>query len=145
MNALKLCYLFAGVFFTVGLLSGIGKYIGIVKSKNATAPEYVSILHRASLLYSFACILLAKFVELSTLPEEINFYSALSAIVFFAFAQITYLLHALLKDTENQFLKPYRLGNWFYPSFLQHISMVLLILGELGGFLILFWGFIRSL
>ncbi|HMV44752.1 MAG TPA: hypothetical protein PK079_05005 [Leptospiraceae bacterium] len=145
MNALKLCYLFAGVFFLVGLLCGIWKYLGIVKSKNGVAYEYISILHRASLLYSFACILLAKFVELSSLPEEINFYSALAAISFFGFAQITYFLHAVLKDTENQFSKPYRIGNWFFPSFLLHLSMVFLILGELGGFMILFWGFIRSL
>ncbi len=145
MDALRLCYLSAGVFFIVGLLCGIWKYRGIVKSKDAIAPEYVSILHRASLLYSFACILLAKFVELSTLSEEINYYSALAAIVFFSFAQVTYFLHALLKDTENQFAKPYRLGNWILPSFLIHMSMALLILGELGGFLILFWGFVRSL
>lgn len=127
------------------ILNGNWKYRGMVKSKDAMAPEYVSILHRASLLYSSACILLAKFVELSTLSEEINFYSALAAIVFFSFAQVTYFLHALLKDTENQFAKPYRLGNWILPSFLIHMSMALLILGELGGFLILFWGFVRSL
>jgi hypothetical protein len=145
MNALKLCYLFAGIYFLVGLLSGIWKYHGIVKSKNGIAHEYVSVLHRASLLYSFACILLAKFVELSSLSEEVNFYSALAVIAFFGFAQITYFLHALLKDTENQFSKPYQLGGWFYPSFLLHLSMILLIIGELGGFMILFWGFLRTL
>jgi hypothetical protein len=145
MDALKLCYLFAGVFFLVGILSGIWKYIGIIKSETAVAHEYISVLHRASLLYSFACILLAKFVELSTFSEEVNFYSALLVMVFFAFAQITYFIHAVLKDTENQFLKPYRLGNWFFPSFLIHFSMVLLILGEVGGFVVLFWGFLRSL
>ncbi|TGL75678.1 hypothetical protein [Leptospira jelokensis] len=145
MNALQLCYLFAGSFFTVGLLCGIWKYFGILNSKDAVAHEYISILHRASLLYSFACLLLAKFVELSTLPENINFYAAFVSMGFFAFAQIVYLIHAILKDTDNQFAKPYRLGNWLYPSFLIHGSMVLLILGELGGFLILFWGFISSL
>ena len=145
MDALRLCYLSAGVFFIVGLLCGIWKYQGIVKSKDATAPEYVSILHRASLLYSFACILLAKFVELSTLSAEINFYSALAAIVFFSFAQVTYFLHAILQDTENQFAKPYRLGNWILPSFLIHFSMEIKIIGELGGFLILFKRIVRSL
>ncbi len=144
MDAIRVCYLFAGVFFLVGLLCGIWKYVGIIQSKNAIAPEYVSVLHRAALLYSFACILLAKFVELSTLPESLNFFAASSAILFFAFAQITYLLHALLKDTENQFAKPYRLGNWFLPPILIHLSMVLLILGEIGGFMILFWGYVRS-
>lgn len=144
MDALRLCYLFAGIFFTVGLLCGIWKYIDILRSETAVAHEYISVLHRSSLLYSFACILLAKFVELSTLSETINFFSALSVMIFFAFAQITYFLHAVLRDTENQFLKPYRLGNWFYPSFMIHLSMILLILGEVGGFLVLFWGFFRQ-
>jgi hypothetical protein len=145
MNALNLCYVFAGSFFTVGLLTGIWKYNGIVKSKEAVANEYVSILHRASLLYSFACILLGKFVELSDLSEDIEFYAALSAMSFFAFAQVTYLLHALLKDTDNQFKKPYQLGKWFLPAIMIHGSMVLLILGELGGTLVLFFGFLRTL
>lgn len=145
MSALNLCYLSAGTYFLVGLLCGIWKYVGIVKSEKGVAHEYISILHRASLLYSFACILLGKFAELSSLPEEVNFYAALSAIVFFGFAQATYLMHALLKDTDNQFAKPYRLGSWLYPSFLLHVSMVFLIVGEVGGFLVLFWGFVRNL
>lgn len=145
MSALQLCFLSAGIFFLVGLLSGIWKYLGIINSKSASAHEYINVLHRSSLLYSFACILLGKFVELSTHSEELNFYSALAVIVFFTFAQTTYFLHGILKDTENQFSKPYKLGNWNLPPFLIHLSMVLLILGEIGGFLILFWGFIRSI
>ncbi|GBF50407.1 hypothetical protein LPTSP4_19320 [Leptospira ryugenii] len=145
MDALKLCYVFGGSFFLVGLLCGIWKYYGILKSKDAVAPEYVSVLHRASLLYSFACILLSKFVELSSFSEEVNFYAAFSAMVFFAFAQSTYFLHAVLKDTDNQFQKPYRIGSWLHPAILTHGSMVLLILGEVGGFAVLFWGFLRTL
>lgn len=145
MDALRLCYVFAGVFFLVGLLTGIWKYLGIIKSNEAVAHEYINVLHRASLLYSFACILLAKFVELSSFPEVVNFYAALTSMGFFAFAQVTYLIHAILKDTDNQFAKPYRLGTWQFPSFLIHSSMVLLILGEVGGFLVLFLGFIKSL
>ncbi|MCZ8344511.1 MAG: hypothetical protein O9301_15865 [Leptospira sp.] len=145
MDALKLCFIFGGVFFAVGLLTGIWKYAGILKSKDAVAPEYVSILHRASLMYSFACILLSKFVELSSFSETINFYAALASMSFFAFAQSTYLLHAILRDTDNQFRKPYVLGGWKMPAFMIHSSMFFLILGELGGFLVLFWGFIRTI
>ena len=145
MNALSLCYLGAGVFFLTGLSSGIWKYSGILRSSEGVAPEYVNILHRASLLYSFACILLAKFVMLSTLGDTVELVAVASVIGFFAFAQLTYLIHALLGDTDNQFRRPYRLGRFPLPGALIHGSMILLIVGELGGFSVLFWGYIRTL
>ncbi len=145
MNALTICYLAAGVFFLAGLLSGIWKYSGILRSEEAVAPEYVNILHRASLLYSFASILLAEFVKLSSLNEPLELIAVISVIGFFAFAQITYLIHALLGDTDNQFRKPYQLGPFRMPGIIIHGSMVLLILGEVGGFAILFYGYLRTL
>ncbi|MEM7182442.1 MAG: hypothetical protein AAF518_16125 [Spirochaetota bacterium] len=145
MTALQLCYLAAGVFFTIGLLSGIWKYWGIVQSEKAEAHEYVSVLHRAALMYSFASILLAKFVELNPYSEQVKFYAVAAVVGFFAFAQTTYFIHAILKDTDNQFRKPYVIGGWKFPPFLLHLSMFLLIAAELGGFLVLFWGYVSSL
>ncbi|MBI41362.1 MAG: hypothetical protein CMF59_17335 [Leptospiraceae bacterium] len=145
MTALTLCYLAAGVFFLGGLLSGIWKYQGILKSAEAVAPEYVNVLHRASLLYAFASILLAEFVELSNLSNSMELLGVAMAVGFFAFAQFTYLIHGILGDTDNQFLKPYRLGPWKMPGSIIHGAMVLLILGEVGGFSILFWGYLRTL
>ena len=58
--AVKLCILAAGVFFMSGLLTGVWKYWHIAHSAGATAPVYVDIAHRTSLLYSFAAILLAR-------------------------------------------------------------------------------------
>lgn len=145
MTALELCYTSAGLFFTGALLTGIWKYLGIVKSDDAKAPEYVSVLHRAGLMYSFATMLLAEFTKLSRLSDRIEFYASLAVILFFAFAQFTYLVHAILRDTDNQFKKPYRLWKWKVPPVMIHGSMVFLILGETGGFLVLFWGYLITL
>lgn len=145
MNALSLSYLAAGTFFLTGLITGIWKYVGILRSREAVAPEYVSILHRAALLYSFACILLAEFVKLSTLVDILELAAVSVIIGFFAFAQLTYLIHAILGDTDNQFRTPHRLGRFKLPGLVIHGSMVLLILAEVGGFSVLFWGYVRTL
>ncbi len=145
MSALELCYVSAGVFFLVGLISGIGKYAGIVRSATAVAPEYVSVLHRAALLYSFAALLLARFVELNPYSESVRFWSAAAVLAFFAFAQLTYLVHAVLGDTDNQFRKPYVLGPVRLPAVMIHGSMLLLILAEIGGFAVLFFGYLQTL
>ena len=145
MSALDLCYTSAGVFFLVGLISGIGKYAGILKSPQAEAPEYVSILHRAALLYSFAALLLAQFVQLNPYSESVKFWAAAAVLAFFAFAQFTYFVHAVLGDTDNQFRKPYILGPIRLPAFVIHGSMVLLILAEIGGIAVLFFGYLEAL
>lgn len=145
MTAIELCFVSAGVFFLIGLLTGVWKYAGILRSERAEAPEYVSILHRAALLYSFAAILLAQFVERNALSENVRFWAAAAVLAFFAFAQLTYLIHALLGDTDNQFRRPYRLGPLHLPPFIIHASMALLVAAELGGFAVLFWGYLQTL
>ena len=55
----------AGVFFLTALLTGVWKYLQIRASENATAHPYVDIAHRASLMYSFAALLLAEFAVIS--------------------------------------------------------------------------------
>jgi hypothetical protein len=52
----QLCLTAACVFFMTGLLTGIWKYAHIARSADATAPVYVDIAHRSSLLYSFAAL-----------------------------------------------------------------------------------------
>lgn len=138
-------FIFAGIFFICGLLSGIWKYIAIIKSSTAQAPAYVDIFHRASFTYSFASFLIAIFARYSLWPLEINLIAVLTATFFFTFALLTYLLHGLLVDTDNQFRKPYRLGSLTLPPFIVHSSMILLILGELAGFTIVFTGFILKM
>jgi hypothetical protein len=133
-----------GVFFLTGLLTGIWKYISIWRSPTAEAPRYVSIAHQTSLLYAFAALVLLKFLEFSPYTETLNLLAVAVPLFFFALAIATYITHGILQDTDNQFQKPYRLGRILFPPSLFHLFVWFLILGETGGFLVLFFGFLNS-
>src|SRR5271156_1659271 len=97
------------------------------------AHPYVDIAQRAALLYAFATVLIAVFVELSAWPVWVNLTAAMVVVFFFVAAIGSYILHGARRDTENQFEHPAR-GTG--------VSMALLILGEMGGFAVIFAGFI---
>lgn len=142
--ASRLCLVAAGVFFGAGLLTGVWKYWHIARSAEARAPVYVDIAHRASLLYSFAAILLAHFAALSAWSERTNLIAAALPLAFFAMAIAGYVMHGLLRDTDNQFEKPHRVGTLALPGFALHGFMWLLVAGEIGGFAVLFAGFLAA-
>jgi hypothetical protein len=139
-NAQVVAVLAAGIFFLVGLLSGTWKYLSIRASDDAQAPVYVDLLHRAALLYSFACILIDRFVGISKLPDAVELYAVLALVTFFGAALMTYLVHGLLQDTDNQLRKPHRLGRGTLPSGVITLFMGSLIVAEVGGFVILLYG-----
>jgi hypothetical protein len=143
--AAAFCIVAAGVFFLCGLLTGAWKYFHVARSPAATAPIYVDIAHRASLLYSFASILLAVFAALSAWSVRTNLVAAALPIAFFAAAIGGYVLHGWLRDTDNQFLKPHRIGALELPSTGLHGFMWILMLAEIGGFAVLFAGVIVTL
>lgn len=69
----------------------------------ATSPDhlahpYVDIAHRSALLYSFATLLLAVFVELSAWPAWVNAAAAATVILFFVGAIGSYILHGAKRD-----------------------------------------------
>lgn len=132
-TAEKLCLLAAFVFFMTGLITGIWKYVCMARSEKATTPRYVNVAHQASLMYSFAALLLGWFASYSVFPEWLNTLSAASALLFFALAIGSYILHGVLKDTTNQLRKPHKMGAWTLPPALMVIFMVLLIIAEVGG------------
>ena len=66
------------------------------------------IAHRAALLYSFATLLIAVFVEFSAWPAWINLSAAMVAVFFFVAAIGSYIVHGARRDTENQFAHPPR-------------------------------------
>jgi hypothetical protein len=123
----------AGLIFLWALLLGVWKYRQIAASPDAQAHPYVDIAHRAALLYSFATLLLAAFVELSGFATAVNLLAAFVPIFFFAGAIVGYSVHGWRHDTDNQFRDP-------VPG--THAFMWALIVGEIGGMLVLLAGFI---
>jgi amino acid transporter len=123
----------AGLIFLVALVLGVWKYGQIARSERHSAHPYVDIAHRAALLYAFATLLVAAFVELSAWSTAVN-ATAAGILVFFFLAAITgYVVHGLRQDTDNQFRDPVR-G--------LHTFMLALIVGEIGAFAVLLAGFV---
>ncbi len=127
----------AFLFFMTGLLTGVWKYLHITRSPEATAPVYVDIAHRSSLMYSFAALLLGEFAARSVFPAAVNTGAALAALSFFALAIVTYIVHGILGDTDNQLRRPHRVGSMLLPPWATGVFMGMLILAELGGTLVL--------
>jgi hypothetical protein len=121
------------VMFLVALLLGVWKYRQIAISENHAAHIYVDIAHRAALLYSFALLLIATFVELSGFSELVNLLAAGAMALYFYLAIATYALHGWREDTENQYRNPVK-GT--------HAFMITLIIAEIGGWLVLIAGFL---
>ncbi|MCP4843353.1 MAG: hypothetical protein GY887_16630 [Halieaceae bacterium] len=144
-TAEKLAIVSSGVFFLTALLTGIWKYRQIMAAPEGKAHPYVDICHRASLLYAFAAILLAKFVEISQLPAVWEISATAAVVFYFAVAILSYMVHGLLQDTENQLKAPFRLGQNTLSAHQVSVHMWMLITAEVGGFLILFYGVLAAL
>jgi hypothetical protein len=145
LPAVRLCIVSSGLFFMTALLTGAWKYFHIARSPTATAPVYVDIAHRAALLYSFAALLLGAFAALSVWSSMVNLVAAALPLAFFALAIGGYVLHGLLRDTDNQFLQPHRIGPMALPSGGLAGFMWALMVAEIGGFGVLFVGALRRL
>lgn len=139
----KLTVFACGIFFLTGLLTGVWKYLSIWKSPTSEAPRYVNVAQQASLLYAFAALVLLKFLEFSPYAETINLLAVAFPLFFFVLAIATYVAHGILQDTDNQLQKPYRFGKILLPPILFHVFVWVLIIGEVGSFLVLFVGFLR--
>ena len=137
----------AGLLFLIGLVTGVWKYAQIRASADSTASAhpYVDIAHRAALLYSFAALLLACFAQLSALDAQLEVVAISAPLLFFLLAVGGYVLHGLLRDTDNQLRRPHRLGTRQLPNAAITTFMSALIVAEIGGFLVLFYGALRAL
>ncbi|WP_421921376.1 hypothetical protein [Mycolicibacterium smegmatis] len=111
------------------------KYRQMATSENHLAHPYVDMTHRAALLYSFATLLVAAFVELSVWATWVNMTAAMVLAVFFVIAVFAYILHGARRDTTNQFENA-------TPAL--HAGMYALIVAEIGGFCVLFTGFVAG-
>ena len=144
-TAVALALLASGVFFLTGLLTGVWKYACIARSADATAPVYVDICHRSSLLYSFAALLLAVFAAHSAWSALVDLIATALPLAYFAMAIGTYAIHGWLRDTDNQLRSPHKLGKMTLPGAMIHGFMISLCVGEIGGFVVLFAGLIKSI
>lgn len=133
--AARLALASSGLFLLTGLVAGVWKYARIMSSSDHRAPVYVDITHRAALLYSFACLVMMALVEHSPYATTVQLWSTAVPIFFFATAIASYVYHGLAGDTDNQFRERSVLTTW---------GMYLLIAGEIGGVLVLVWGFFEA-
>ncbi len=131
----KAVLLAAAAMFLWALLLGVMKYRQILASDEAHAHPYTDIAHRAALLYSFALLLVATFVELSGWSALVNLLAAGAMALFFFAAVAGYNVHGWRRDTDNQLRDP----GGEIRSF-----MIALMIGEIGGWLVLVAGFLEQ-
>jgi len=131
----KVVLLLAAAMFLWALLLGVMKYRQMLESEERLAHPYVDIAHRAALLYSFALLLVATFVELSGWSVAVNLLAAGAMALYFFASVAAYNLHGWRRDTDNQFRDP-------APG--THAFMVALIVSEIGGWLVLVAGFLDA-
>ena len=127
----------AGLIFMGALVLGVWKYRQMAMNPEGLAHPYVDVAHRAALLYSFATLLIAVFVELSGWSTAVNLIAAFAVIAFFVFAISGYVYQGIRRNTDNQF----RDGD--EPPGL-HPYMWALVVVEIGGFGVLLGGFVSE-
>jgi hypothetical protein len=130
----KAVLLAAGLIFLWALVLGVWKYRQKAASSRGEAHVYVDTAHRAALLYSFATLLVATFVELSGWSTTINLIAAFAVIFFFVGAIAGYAFQGATRGTDNMFRDPMVRG--------IHAWMWALIAAEIVGFSVLLAGFV---
>lgn len=143
--SVKCALLFSGIFLFVGMLTGVWKYAQIRHSPQSRAHYYVDIAHRSSLLYAPASLIVAVMAAISVWSEAMNLLFVGINLFFFSFSILSYVIHGLLQDTNNQFRSPHVLGRWVLPKSLMLNAMMALVVGELMATAGLLWGMFLGL
>jgi hypothetical protein len=125
----------AGLIFLLALVLGVWKYVQMNASPEGLAHPYVDTAHRAALLYSFATLLIAVFVELSGWSETVDLIAAFVVIAYFLAAIGSYVYHGAKRDTDNQIREPAPGTGVFFWS---------LVVAEIAGFSVLLAGFVDA-
>jgi len=121
--------------FLLALVLGVWKYRQMLASEEGLAHPYVDIAHRAALLYSFATLLIAAFVELSGWSQLVDLICAGVLYFFFLAAVVGYIGHGRRRDTDNQ------IRDRLPSAAALHGFMTALIVGEIVAFSVLLAGF----
>ncbi|SEQ15945.1 hypothetical protein SAMN04488038_104135 [Solimonas aquatica] len=145
MLAADLALLSSGALLLVGMLTGRWKYRRMMASPTVQAPVYVDIAHRASLMYSFAALVLWALAQRSVFSNAVNLAAVAANLIFYVAAIAAYVLHGLLQDTDNQLRRPHRLGSGELSPGLMRAFMAALTAAEIGGAGVLLLGAARGL
>ena len=70
--AVKISVLFAGLYLLVGMITGVWKYAAIMRSDEHRSSMYIDISHRNALLFSFACVVIARLIEFSPFSTAVQ-------------------------------------------------------------------------
>ena len=116
------------VYFLCALLTGVWKYRWMMRAPGHQAPVYVDIAHRASLQYSFACLVLMVLAQWCVWPQTLRLAAIAALLLFFTSAIATYIALGFINRTDNQFRR---------RTLTTTLGMWLLIAGEVGGFAVL--------
>ena len=133
--ALKIAFLFSGLFLLNGMLTGVWKYAKIMSSPEHKAPVYVDIAHRTSFFYSFASLVIGALVYFSPFSEFWQLVVVGFPLAYFAITVIGYVKEGYLDRTENMFNE---------RNFITTYFMYSLIVGEIGGLVFILGGFIYT-
>ncbi len=131
----KILILFAGVFLLVGMLTGVWKYATIMKSEASKSSMYVDIAHRNALLFSFACLVMAKLMEFNPFSSAIQLTIVLIPLFYFSLTTINQIKEGLAGRTETIFKDRNFSTTWFTYG---------LIVGEVGSISLMIVGFVYS-
>jgi hypothetical protein len=134
-SAVTLALIASGTFFLVGLLTGVWKFRATATSEEHRAPLYVNIAHQASLLYSFAALVIARLLERSSLSSSVQLVATALPLVFFGVSIATYVSLGIKKVTRTQYARRTFVTTW---------GTYALIAGEVGGFVVILYGFLKS-
>jgi hypothetical protein len=131
----KLSILFAGLFLLIGMLTGVWKYAAIMKSENHKSSMYIDIAHRNALLFSFACIVIAKLMEFSPFSPTMQMVITLIPLFYFSLTTTNQTKQGILGRTETIFKERNFSTTWFTYG---------LIVGEIGSISLMIIGFIYT-
>lgn len=133
--AVKMSLACSGLFLLLGMLLGVVKYQKMMTSETHQAPVYIDIAHRASLLYSFAALVIAELLPYSPYTTTAQIWMAGIPLFCFAVIVARYVQLGFENKADNQFHERTFSTTW---------GMYLLIIGQIGGFAAILWGFFQT-
>lgn len=129
--AIKILFLFAGLFLLSGMITGIWKYRIMMRSPEQSAPVHIDITHHSSFFYSFACLVIAKLIEYSPFSPGIRFIIAALPLVYFSATIIIYAAEGFLSRSEPPHTEGSFAAKWIMNGLAaaQIISLILILYG----------------